>query len=63
VEWTGAEGTKRPASVTTISNAATGRTGAPAWVAWAAFALAVVSLGLALRPSGRARPESAPSGF
>lgn len=53
VEWTGAPGSKSPASVTTISapTAATGslRSLTP-YVAWAAFVLALISLGLALRP-------------
>jgi uncharacterized protein YcnI len=49
VEWTGAEGTKRPASVTDIAEQKTQR-GGPTWVAWTALALALVTLGLALRP-------------
>lgn len=53
VEWTGAEGTKTPASATTIAAASSGPTGgAPTWVPWAALGLAIVSLGLAIR-----RPE------
>jgi hypothetical protein len=63
VEWTGAEGTKRPASVTTIGNSATGRSGAATWVPWIALALSIVSLGLAVRPSGRARAEGAGARF
>jgi uncharacterized protein YcnI len=51
VEWTGDEGSKRPASVTTLGAQDTGA-GAPRWVAWAALLVALVSLGLALsRPS------------
>jgi len=53
VEWTGAEDSKSPASVTTI---AAGLTGAPASpsntpfaLACAAFGIAILSLGLALR--------------
>ena len=54
VEWTGAEGTKSPASATTIAAAASSGAsgGAPIWVPWAALGLAIVSLGLAIR-----RPE------
>ena len=53
VEWTGAEGTKSPASATTIAAASSGPGGgAPMWVPWAALGLAIVSLGLAIR-----RPE------
>ena len=64
VEWTGAEGTKTPASATVIgaalgaadsSHATTGG-GGSTWVPWAALVLALVSLGLALR-----RPESRPA--
>lgn len=47
VEWTGAEGSKRPASVTTLGSQ-DARGGASRWVAWAALLLALVSLGLAL---------------
>jgi len=51
VEWTGAEGTKRPASATTIAAAATAESGgAPRGLVWTALGLAIVSLGLALRP-------------
>jgi uncharacterized protein YcnI len=53
VEWTGAEGSKSPASVTSIVEGAGDATGASGgltrWVAWVALVLAVVSLGLALR--------------
>ena len=55
VEWTGAEGTKTPASATVIgaapsAGASDGASdGASRWVPWAALVLAVVSLGLALR--------------
>ncbi|MEP6732831.1 MAG: DUF1775 domain-containing protein [bacterium] len=56
VEWTGAQGSKTPASSTTIAAAgdATGARGPAAGVTWAALAIAVVSLGLALR-----RPQAA----
>ena len=54
VEWTGAEGSKRPASVTTLGNQ-DARGGASRWVAWAALLLAIVSLGLAL-----SRPRVSP---
>jgi uncharacterized protein YcnI len=67
VEWTGPEGSKSPASVTTIAataaapaavvaapSAPTGGS-VPRWVPWTAFALSVVSLGLAMRkPDARA---------
>jgi len=52
VEWTGAEGTKSPASATVIGaapSAGGSDGGASRWVPWAALVLAVVSLGLALR--------------
>jgi uncharacterized protein YcnI len=53
VEWTGEEGSKTPASATTIAPAASnGESGGTQWVAWGALALAVISLGLALRPRG-----------
>ena len=53
VEWTGAEGSKTPASVTTIEG--TRATNAPTpWVSWAALALALASLALALRRNTRA---------
>ena len=52
VEWTGAEGSKAPASTTTIAAAAATATtgGSTSWVSWIALAAALVSLGLALRP-------------
>jgi len=54
VEWTGDEGTKRPASVTTLARA--GRFGTSTnVVGWAALALAVVSLGLVTRRSAAPR--------
>jgi uncharacterized protein YcnI len=59
VEWTGPEGSKRPASVTTIGAAATGASGgggAMRLVPWAALGLAIVSLGLAMR-----KPETRPA--
>lgn len=52
VEWTGEEGSKQPASVTTIAapvTAAPASSNTP-WVAWGALAVAVVALGLAIRP-------------
>lgn len=60
VQWTGPEGSKTPASVTTLTERpAAGTSGAgagstPLYVALAALVLALVSLGLALR-----RPEPA----
>jgi len=57
VEWTGAEGSKTPASSTSIVDGATDAPGssggATRFVPWAALVLAVISLGLALR-----RPEA-----
>ncbi len=51
VEWTGAPGTKAPASVTTIAEPpAASADGSSPWVAWAALLVAVLSLGLSLRP-------------
>ena len=66
VEWTGAPGTKAPASATTLAAAPTAgavtdtakaaapdaSTGPARWVSWLALALSLVSLGLALRPQG-----------
>ena len=53
VEWTGEEGSKTPASATTIAPAVTASgNGNTQWVAWGALAVAVISLGLALRPRG-----------
>jgi uncharacterized protein YcnI len=51
VEWTGDEGSKRPASVTMIASSGGVGGGSLIWVAWAALLLAVVSLGLAIRRS------------
>ncbi|MEO8624507.1 MAG: DUF1775 domain-containing protein [bacterium] len=52
VEWTGAPGTKSPASVTTIAEApsAADKSAPMNWVPWAALGLSIVALGLALRP-------------
>lgn len=54
VEWTGAEGSKAPASTTTIGDAAPAESPAAAggvtrWVPWAALAIAMLGLGLAVR--------------
>lgn len=54
VEWTGAEGSKAPASATTISesgaDAPPASGGGPTrWVPWAALAVALLGLGVALR--------------
>jgi uncharacterized protein YcnI len=67
VEWTGPEGSKSPASVTTIAAAPAPAAAAappppapaggnvPRWLPWTAFALSIVSLGLAMRkPDSRA---------
>jgi uncharacterized protein YcnI len=57
VEWTGPEGSKRPASVTTIGAAATAGTGGfTRWIPWVALVLSLVSLGLAMR-----KPEVRPA--
>ena len=52
VEWTGEEGSKSPASSTMIAAtvAPATETGTPKWVAWTALGIAIISLGLALRP-------------
>jgi uncharacterized protein YcnI len=49
VEWTGAEGTKRPASVTTLSAMSNATSSFGGWLPWVAVALALASLGVALR--------------
>ena len=52
VEWTGPEGSKRPASVTTIGAAAAdsgGNGGLVRWLPWVALLLSLLSLGLAMR--------------
>jgi len=57
VEWTGPEGSKSPASVTTIGPVAAVATASPTvgaggyvrWLPWVAVALSLVSLGLSLR--------------
>jgi uncharacterized protein YcnI len=59
VEWTGPEGSKRPASVTTIGAAtadASGGGGFVRWMPWVALVLSLVSLGLAMR-----KPEARPA--
>jgi uncharacterized protein YcnI len=57
VEWTGAEGSKTPASTTSIveggADSPGGAGGPTRWVPWAALVLALVSLGLALRRPDR----------
>lgn len=58
VDWTGEKGSRHPASVTAIAPAdsagATRPIGSGQWVQWIALILALVSLGLVLRPSSRA---------
>jgi uncharacterized protein YcnI len=56
VQWTGPEGSKTPASVTTLTERpAAGAGSTPLYVALAALVLALVSLGLALRPPPSSR--------
>jgi uncharacterized protein YcnI len=64
VQWTGPEGSKTPASVTTLTerpaagsaaSASGGAGSAPLYVALAALALALASLGLSLRPPPSSR--------
>lgn len=53
VEWSGPEGSDAPASVTRIGEpgaAVTGGSGRPGWVAVAALLLALLALGVSLRP-------------
>ena len=53
VEWSGPEGSDAPASVTRV---AAGDAGAPAWPLWvagAALVVAILALGLAVRPTSR----------
>jgi len=59
VEWTGPEGSKRPASATTIGAATPASGGAGGfvrWLPWTALVLSLVSLGLAMR-----KPEARPA--
>jgi uncharacterized protein YcnI len=60
VEWTGPEGSKRPASVTTIGAAAAaasaGAGGLTRWLPWVAVVLSLLSLGLAMR-----KPDARPA--
>jgi uncharacterized protein YcnI len=53
VEWTGEQGSKTPASSTSIAPATGSATGGgmAKWAPWAALVLALVSLGIALRRS------------
>lgn len=57
VDWIGAKGSKTPASVTSIapvdSTAGAPATASGQWVQWIALILALVSLGLVLRPKDR----------
>ena len=54
VEWTGAEGSKTPASVTSIvEGAGDASNGVTRWVSWAALVIALIGLGVALRPAPR----------
>jgi len=48
VEWTGPQGSKTPASSTTIAAVREARSSS-AWVAWVALVIALLSLGLAMR--------------
>lgn len=58
VEWTGAEGSKRPASATTIAAAVSpsGQGSVARSVPWAALIIALISLGLVLRRRADALP-------
>jgi uncharacterized protein YcnI len=53
VEWTGEQGSKTPASSTSIAPASGSTTGGgmSTWAPWAALVLALLSLGIALRRS------------
>jgi uncharacterized protein YcnI len=57
VDWTGEQGSKTPASVTSIapvdSTGATASVVSGQWVQWIALIVALVSLGLVLRPKDR----------
>jgi uncharacterized protein YcnI len=57
VDWTGARGSRTPASITSIapadSTAATPQAASAQWVQWIALILALVSLGVVLRPKDR----------
>ncbi len=57
VDWTGEKGSKTPASVTTIAPVDSTTAARPVtsvqWVQWIALILALVSLGLVLRPKDR----------
>ena len=59
VEWTGPEDSDRPASSTVIAASSGATGGAPIYLAAGAMLLALVSLGLALRPASRARGQPA----
>jgi len=54
VQWTGPEGSKRPASATELTTRETGGSAAALWIAIAALLVAIAGLGPALR-----RPEPA----
>jgi uncharacterized protein YcnI len=59
VEWTGQEGAKTPASVTSVATGglSAGDGTSTRWMVWTALIVAVVSLGLALRrPETRSTP-------
>lgn len=59
VEWTGPKGSRTPASITSIVPADTAATVAPTasrpWLPWLALVVAVISLGVALRPKESAQ--------
>ncbi len=52
VEWTGEEGSKSPASSTMIAAPVVpvSENGSPKWLPWAALGVAIVALGVTLRP-------------
>lgn len=59
VEWTGPEDGDRPASSTVIAASRAAPGGVPIYLAAGAMLLALISLGLALRPASRARGQVA----
>ena len=58
VDWTGAKGSKTPASITAIAPLDSAQAGSVttsvSWIQWASLVIAIVALGLVLRPKDRA---------